>query len=817
MLKNYLLIAWRQLAKHKAYAAINAVGLVIGLAVFVFGMLLTGYERNHDSHWANAERIYTIGSALGPKANIGFTQTSGIYTAFGPFIEEELDDGIDAVARTVGVEYLLSHEDDHFYEFVRFADPALLDIFDFDYLEGDARALDDPNGMLITRGLAEKFFGTEPALGRTITLDHQLGLRVAAVIEELPVNTHFVSQLIGEDEFTVLAPLAALNAVSGYDLAGNFNNLSSMDLTYVLLGEDRDAAWLADSLDGVFQRHYPEPEREFISGFAVRPIGAANTFIWDAVNLPVLDSIRLLAFLVLVVAIVNYTNLATAQSLGRGREIGLRKTMGASRGQLVTQFLVESLLIAGIAMLVALALLELSLPLFNGATGRELSMSYATTLPGLLLTTVAVGLVAGAYPALLITRASPIEALRDSGAKGHKGARFRSAMLVLQFTISIFMLAMVMVTYFQNLKLEASSNIYPKSQIITLERLGVGSIQQRLTTLRTELEQVPGVESVSFSSMVPYVQSNSSFDATREAGDESGAFMLKQVIIDEGFLETYEIPMLHGRALDRQRSADVVRDGVLSANVIVNELALDKLGFSSPEAALGEVFYDVVESRAPRAYTIVGVFPDQNFQGFHNEIKATVFLQLPQNEPDGGVDAYRYASIRVQGAGMADALERVRSVWDQVIDDYPMQSEFLEDTFGTTYKVYMGLAVVFGAFAVIALTLSLVGLFGLAAFMAGTRTKEIGIRKVMGASMGQIVRLLVWQFSRPVLWALLIALPLAYFASSSYLSFFADRIEMPAGIVGFAGIVAVFIAWSIVAVHAVRIAAASPIRALRYE
>jgi putative ABC transport system permease protein len=817
MFSNYLTIAWRQIVKNKLYAGINVLGLVVGLLVFVFGVLLVNYERGHDQQWSNAERIYAAGTLFGPSAGVGFSQSSGIYSAFAPFIDAEID-GVEQIARTVGGEFLISHSDDHFYEFIRFADPSLLQIFDFTYLAGDARALEDPSGVLITREIAEKFFGSIDVLGEVLTLDHDVSVNVAAVIENLPADVHFVSMIVGAQTFGIVAPLQALNAARDYDLAGNFNNLSSSDLTYMLVAPGKDQAWLQQSLDGVFERHYPAEQRDFIAGLKVRPLGETNTLLWDSTGLPVLDTIRLLAFLVLIVAIVNYTNLATAQSLGRAREIGLRKTMGASRGQLVTQFLVESVVIAAIAMLIAIALLEVAIPIYNGITGRALEMNYALTMPWLVLATGAVGVVAGAYPALLITRATPIDALRDGGKRGAHGARFRSAMLVLQFSISIFMLAMVMVTYFQNKKIEQASDIYPRSEIITMKRLGVESIQLRMATLRNELLNIPGVEAVTYSSMVPYLQSNSSFDVTPQAGDESQSFLLKQLIVDEHFLSTYDTPLLAGRGLSREIASDSIREGVLAANVVINELAVARLGYPSAEAALNQVFYDITKQRDSRAYTIVGVFPDQNFQGFHNEIKATALLMLPQGEVSSGPDAYSFGSIRVTaGTGMADTLAQVERVWDSLIEDYPLQSEFLDETFGQTFVFYSAMTFVLGVFAFVALSLSLVGLFGLAAFMASSRTREIGIRKVMGANTGQIVRLLVWQFSRPVIWALLFSLPLAYFAANTYLSFFADRIDASAGIVAFSGLLGVFVSWSIVAMHAIKVASANPIQALRYE
>ena len=808
MFGNYLLIAWRQLKKNKLYASINVLGLVVGLAIYLFSSLLVDYERSHDLFFENADRTFTVGSVFEPSANIGVSESDGIYTAFAPLIEAEVDD-VQAIARTVGREFLLSVEDDHYYQDVVFADPALLEIFDFTYLEGDPRALEDPTGLLLTRDMALKLFGSVSVLGRTVEFDHEHTLHVTAVIENLPPNTHLSTGMFGREGFDVVTSLEALNAITGYDLAGNFNNLSSGDFTYLLMPAGTRKADLQPQLDGVFDRHFPDQARDVVAGIKVRKLVEANNVLWDAVGLPILETVSVLGLLVLLVAIVNYTNLATAQSLGRSREIGLRKTMGASRAQLIIQFLVESLFVALLSMLIAVALIELILPVFNTSTDKGLTLDYLGILPWLVTTTFAVGVVAGGYPAYLITQAAPIDALRASGSTGAKGSLFRSLMLGLQFSITMLMLAMVCVMVLQNSKIENSAEIYPKSQIITLDRVGVESIQARLDTLRNELERVAGVSHVSYVSQLPFEGSNSSFNASRDPGGEADDFLLTQIHVDWAFLETFDIPLLTGRFLTREIAADTITEGVLSANVVVNELALERLGVSSPDAALGQVFYERRRESEPRTLTIVGVIPNQNYQGFHNQVKPTVFRINPK--------AFQFGAIRVENVAMGQARTAVERVWENVIPDYPIQSAFLDDEFNETFRIYQGLSNVLAGFAAVALVLSLIGLFGLAAFMAAGRTKEIGVRKVMGASSFQVARLLVWQFSRPVLWASLLALPLAYLAANTYLEFFAERIGFTVPIVTGAGVLSVLFAWAVVAVHAFRVARANPIHALRYE
>ncbi|MEJ2273562.1 MAG: FtsX-like permease family protein, partial [Woeseiaceae bacterium] len=509
------------------------------------------------------------------------------------------------------------------------------------------------------------------------------------------------------------------------------------------------------------------------------------------------------------VACVNYTNLATAQSLGRSREVGMRKTMGASQRQLLGQFLVESLVITAIAMIVAIAVLELIIPLLNNAANKALEIDYLETLPWLVVTTVAVGLLAGAYPAWLITRATPIEALRDSARKGKKGSRMRALMIGVQFAISAFMLAVVSIVYMQNEKVKESSFVFPRSEIYTLGRLGVEGVQERLDTLKYELEALPNVDTVSFSWQVPYEQNNSTRSVTLQPGDEAGRMNFHLLNMTPDFFATYDIPVMAGRGLSRDIANDKSKDEDETLNVVINELAVEKLGFGSAEAAINQRFYLFTDEGINTEYIIVGVVPTQNIVGLFNEVKPFLFIYDP--------DTLRIGSVRITGGNMMDTIAGIEATWDRVIPEYPMQGRFLDDVFDDVYNILKYMNAALAGFAFIALALALIGLFGLAAFMAAQRTKEIGMRKVLGASTSQIARLLVWQFSKPVLWALAVALPAAYFAANLYLNFFAERIGSPVLILVVAGALAVMLAWATVAGHAIRIARANPVIALRYE
>lgn len=808
MLWNNIIIALRNLRKNAAYAAINISGLALGLTIFVFGGLLVEYESSHDGYFDNTPRIFTVGSMAAPELNISFKRFDSTYMAVGPIIETEIPEAT-AVARTQNREYLLSTGVESFYEDVRFSDPAFLEIFDFEYLYGDASALNDPTGLVITDSVAVSYFGSNDALGKVITFDNEFDFHVTAVIEDIPLNTHFIS-LVSDSKLGIIAPLRALNRLREYDAdTGDWNNLSLGDLTYVMLPQSLDRQWLQSQMDGIYEHLVPDEAKDVISNFEIYPLQEANLAIWRTVGMPVISVIALLSFMVLVVACVNYTNLATAQSLGRSREVGMRKTMGATQRQLLLQFLTESLVIAVIAMIIAIAALEIIIPLFNNAAGKVLTLDYVATLPWLLLTTALVGLLAGLYPAWLITRTNPIEALRDAARKGRKGSKVRSVMIGAQFAISAFMLALVTVVYMQNERVKESSHIFPRAEIYTIDRLNIEGIRDKLETLKHELEALPNINSVAFSSQVPFEQNNSQRGVSLQPGDIAGEFVLSQMRMSPEFLDTYDIPLLAGRNLQRDIGNDVRTQESEVLNVLVNELALVHLGVENPVDAINMRFYSLDEEATLQEFIVAGVVPTRNIVGLFNKEKAWMFQYDPW--------ALRIGSVRVAQGNFIETIASIEEVWKRVIPDYPIQGRFLDEVFEDIYDVLKYMNMALAMFAFVALSLALVGLFGLAAFMAARRTKEIGMRKVLGASSFQIARLLVWQFSTPILWALLVALPAAYWASNMYLNFFADRIEAPIPILLLAGLIAVLLAWGTIAGHAIRIARSNPIRALRYE
>lgn len=809
MFWNYVKIAIRNLLKYKLFATINILGLALGLTIYLFGFLLVDYEQNHDVFYEKSDRTYTVGGYAAPGLDVGISQMNSIVSAVGPIIEAELSD-VEAVARTMRYEYLIRMGSESFYQSTAFADEELLQIFDFEYIHGDTSAISDPTGILISETAAIKYFGSTDVIGETITLDNQYDFHVTAVIRDIPQNSHFNSLPIMEQSMDLIASIKALSRLRDFDEAGVWDNWSMGNMTYVLLPPTLDQAWLQTQVEELYERHTPDQQREVFSGFFVTPLKNANLALWDALGLPVISVIGLLSFLVLLVACVNYTNLATAQSLGRSREVGMRKTMGAGQVQLLAQFLVESLVIATIAMIVAIGALEILIPLFNNAANKVMTLDYLRSMPWLITTTVLVGLCAGAYPAWLITRASPIEALRELARKGKKGSKVRAFMIGAQFAISAFMLAVVAIVFMQNKMIRESSNIFPRSEIYNLMRTDTDSIAERLDTLRHELAELPNVDAVSYSWQVPYEQSNSSIDVATTPGDQAGKFTLQILRMSPEFLDVYDIPILAGRNLDRNIANDLyVSEQTETINVLVNQMALDQLGIASPEDAINTRFYDIDPEGPLRDLVIVGVVPTRNIVGFFQNDKPWVYWYQPE--------AFRVASLRISQGDILNTVDDIESVWKRVIPDFPMQGRFLDDIFNDIYNILRYINLALAIFATVALSLALIGLFGLAAFMAAQRTKEIGVRKVLGASSVQISRLLVWQFSKPVLWGLAFALPAAYFVAQLYLNFYSQRIDSPLVVLVMSGALAVVLAWGTVAGHVYRIAQANPILALRYE
>jgi putative ABC transport system permease protein len=475
-------------------------------------------------------------------------------------------------------------------------------------------------------------------------------------------------------------------------------------------------------------------------------------------------------------------------------------------------------LLSAVALILAVALIEMVLPVLNEVSGRDIQLMASadpSVLFSLVLAALAAGLLAGGYPAWLIAKGQIVPMLSGEIQRGSGGNALRTAMLVIQFSISLFMIIAVTIVFAQNKKVEAGSEVFPREEVVVLDRIYRPEIHAAMETLGSELKRIPAVSEVSFSSQVPFEQSHPEQNYSRNPGDEAAKVSLYAIAADARFADLYDIGLTAGRMLDLDRAGDRLAlddDGNPTqsrVNVLINEAASVKLGFASPEAAVGQRFHSLEEAEHTLEHRIVGVLEDVNLLGTFIGVKPMVFAQDPSR--------YRLGSVRISARPGEDVLGQIEAVWDRVNPDYPLQARYLVEDFNQTFRIFSGINLALAAFAVVALLVAMIGLFGLAAFMAEQRIKEIGIRKVMGASVGRIVRLLVFQFSRPVVIAVIIASPLSWLAARSYVNFFPDRISMsPAFFLG-AGLLVLAAAALTTAFHAFRTAWARPVAALRYE
>ncbi|MFC1484351.1 FtsX-like permease family protein [Candidatus Neomarinimicrobiota bacterium] len=819
MLYNYWITALRNLKKRASSTIVQVLGLAIGLTVFTLVQVIAAYEENFDTFFPNHDRIYSAYIMVKPESGFGLKSTDGVYTALQPILEAEVPD-IEKSARCMGREQLVRSGENKFYESMRFVDHDFLDIFELEFIYGNAsEALDDPTSVILSESLAKKYYRDQNPLGEILTVETRHELQVTGVFRDLPSNTHFTSSFTGTGTLDMIATTGAHIRINEFDPQGSWTSLSSNNMTYMLLPEGSDPHDFEARMNAVTEKYLSEDIMQFHDGFALRPLQNMNLFIWETSGIPALGAIRILGLIILLIACLNYMTLAAARGLSRLREVGLRKSIGASRGQLIFQFLVESVVIALFALAISIVLAKLVIPVVGQQIGRAIAFhpfSSPAALAGLLGLMLLTGLFAGGYPALVISRARIPDALRgDTGRLGKRNV-MRNILLVIQYTSSIVLAIAVMITFAQNQKLQEGDFRYHRDHIVNVNRMSNPNIAPHYDVLRTEWQTIPGVEIVTISSQVPFQQRHDIQRVSPISGDESRKLDMQRMDIGEDFATAYDLDLLAGRYLAPQYGEDVYRVdeereyAQSMVNTVINMKAVTALGFESPGDAVGKFFYEIGDEASDVTFRIVGVVGDVNILGFHNKIRPMAFF-MPEEMVRG------VASIRISAENTAETLSQIDATWDRVIPDYPIEREFLDDGFKDIFEILQGINVALIIFSVIGITLAIVGLIGMTVFLTNARTKELGVRKVLGASESRLVRMLTWQTSRPVLIALIIACPLAYFAMGAYLNFFVDRVALSPVFFLQIGVVVMIIAWLIVGIRAYRVAITNPAEVLRYE
>ncbi|MFT7286004.1 MAG: putative ABC transport system permease protein [Halieaceae bacterium] len=837
MFRNYLLTAWRNILANRLFSFINILGLTLGLASCILIVLFVREEISHDQDLPNVESIVRLHSAYRPADAPPFltVRSAGrMMAAISAYAPEQVQAGV----RLAQFPSTVTRDDAIFNENLIFADGSFFDVFELPWVGGSAaQSFSKPMDLVISERIARKYFGRTDVVGEVLTIccmpDKPIEVKIAGVIGDFPATSHleidFLLKL--EESMFDFAPnvLATWNSVNVYTYFKLFPGTTASDLKErVWHWMDTESPFLERVEEGTKPTDIMQPNVMPVSDIYLHARR-------DAGNLgdlrPLGDITMVYAFigitlLVLIIASVNFMNLSTARASKRAREVALRKVLGATRGQIAMQFLGEAIAVAFIALLLALALVELCLPLYNDAIGRALELSLGSELPllfGLIVTTLLLGLFSGSYPAAYLSRFLPARILRSrQSGDDANSLRVRSALVVLQFALSICLGICTAVIYAQTHYAKTMDVGYNVENRLVIHGADSSAANERRDALQQGLLRVPGVRSVVFSSEAPSQdnENNTRFwlldGAQSEAATEGVALNIYSGGFD--FFESYDMEILAGRGFARQFVGDQVRplaEGDAEpgqAGIVLNESAVRRLGLGGPQEAIGKMVRGQVFQVGTFDLTIVGVARDVYFRSIKHGIRPTAFLNNP--------GAFREVTVNFEpGADIRRLRADVESVWKDLIPMTPINYEFLSAMVSAQYEDEERQATLFAAFSLLAILIACLGLYGLASFTTERRTGEIGIRKVLGARVIDIVRLLVWQFSRPVLLANIVAWPAAWVLMRSWLEGFQYRIGGVDIVILciFAGLLSLLIAWATVAGWAIKVAQANPITALRHE
>jgi putative ABC transport system permease protein len=801
MFKNYLQIALRSLQKQPGYAFINVFGLAIGMAAFFTISLFLSEELSYDKHFDRSEDIYRW--SIEGSFRTGPVNTAMSSSGWGPGLMESVPE-IESVARMKPPQqmWLVARDDVKFLEkgFV-FIDSTAFDVFGFDLITGTEQALRAPFSVVLTESMAGKYFGTQDPMGRVLRLDNQYDFTVTGVIEDPAGPSHFKADFLAS--FTTLR-----TPIYGVDMTtGDFNFAL---YTYLKLRPGSD----------------PESVREKADTYLDQTIGEQLGAMGAEVNtlLQPLTSIHLeshldneilangsmttiwalsaIALFILVIACINYMNLATARSAQRSREVGIRKTMGAERPQLIRQFLGESLVLSLVSMVLAVGLVFLFLPTFNTAAGTDLTL-LSGGLFSAILTFVGIavlcGVAAGSYPALFLSRFQPALVLKGAHGSAASGGALRRALVVFQFAISIILIVATVVV-FRQLNFTRDMDLgFDREQVIVVQ-LTDPNIRNEYKQFRDRVRELPSVTSVSASSSAPgFFVGNQ--PVIPDDGSPEDQFFLQAFTSDFDFVETLGVEMVAGRSPSMERPADSI------GAFIINEAAVAEFGWGSAEEALS---HSIAFGGGPFGGEIIGVFQDFHAESLHEPIEPAVITILNEQ-------TYFYALIRTRAGQTRDAIEDVGRIWSDLYPAYIYQYSFLEDDVDALYAADQQLGRLFGGFSFLTILIACLGLFGLASFTAERRTKEIGVRKVMGAETKEIVMLLAKDFTKFVGVAFIIASPLAWIGMNRWLDSFQYRVEFGIGSLLIVGLGVLVIALLTVGYQTIKASLANPVDALKYE
>ncbi len=805
MFSNYLKTALRNLWKFRGYTLINILGLAIGLACVLLILLYVQTELSFDRFHENRDRIYRLNlGATNPQ-----TQES-IQRAVGPYrLAEEMKvdfpDFTLARFAAQGRELIELDEERYTEEAFAFVDPEVFQVFHFPLLNGDpATALDNPYSVVLSESAARKYFGAASPIGKALTIRDQ-PFEVTGVMQDVPDN----SQL----KFEVLASMNCARQVFSRIVLENWGE--GYVETFSMIPEGKRPADYSEAL-AAFVDLKLEAWKEFSPRIVMQPLPEMYLHsrkiqsYFTGGDITYVYAFSLIALFILLIACINYMNLATARSGVRAREVGMRKVAGATRPQLIGQFLSESTLLALIAMVLAVGITWFALPAFNRLADQQIPFSLLNSwsLPaGLLAIVLLIGIAAGSYPAFLLSAFRPVAVLSGELKQGFRGGMLRKVLVSFQFMTSIFLLIITGVVYQQ---LEYCRNMdlgFDKEHLVLIEGTPT-EMRSRYDQFAEQLAADPRIVSSAASSRVPPGSLSSSLRARPEGIPEEQQQGMQTVWTDFDFIETMGFEMAAGRSFSRDFPADA------GTAFILNEAAVREIGWTN-ESAIGKTFgsSEIADWDSgqweDRDGKVIGVLKDFHFESMKEEIEPTVYFIAPYM-------AWNYV-VRIKPADIPETISHIEDTWERFNPDAPFEYKFVDENFAALYRAEERQGQIFGIFAALAIFIACLGLIGLASFTAEQRRKEISIRKVLGASFMHLISLLSKEFTWLVLIAFLLATPLAWYLMNNWLQDFAYRISIGAGVFLLAGLAALLIAWVTVGWQTARVARANPAETLKAE
>ncbi|MBN2246013.1 MAG: ABC transporter permease [Candidatus Aminicenantes bacterium] len=790
MLKNQLKIFWRILIHQKVYTVINLAGLAVGMASCIMILLWVQDENNFDRFHEYRSDLYRI--VVIDKSTDQVEQHWTTPCPLGPALKEQFPEVIRAARMNNFEEVLIQSEDKSFMESrVYYTDPDFLAMFTFPFLYGDFQtALSEPNSVVLTEKSAERYFGRDNPLGRTLTLDKAVELVVTGVIQNPPSNSLF--------KMDILCPWILAETV----LHGDFKSWNSHFVaTFILLSKGKDVDGFNQKIIHFLDKYDVEALKEEIYAQPLKRIhlysGSITPRYEGQGDIKYIYIFSYIAIFVLIIACINFMNLSTARSANRAKEVGLRKVIGASQPRIIVQFYGESLLLSFLSLFLALLVVEVYMPFFRAITGKEISLYSAGSvrvLLGLSVIAFLTGLIAGTYPALYLSRFQPASVIKGIYKQGRGGAVFRRILVVIQFVFSLFLIICAAVAFLQLRFMQNKDLGFDQSHLLYMPLRG--DLDQKYEAVRSEILKSSAFIGTSMTSTVPRQGIMFSGPADRWSGSDPGKSMTWYMFsVNSDFLDTFKIPMVEGHFFSRG-SKEAEKD-----RVVINQTASRAIGNDSP---LGKRF-----TFWGNEYVIIGVVKDFHFRSMHHSIGPLILLDAPQ--------ALRFLFVRIHSDKIIESILFLKQIWKKFVPEYPFEYHFYNEAVGRWYGPDRKISSLFYVFSWLAVFISCLGLFGLSSYMTELRTKEIGIRKVMGASAAGVWLLLSMEFTRLIVIANLISWPIAYFFMKNWLQNFAFRIRFGFWIFLAAGILTLVIAWLTISFQVIKAAWANPIDALRYE